>query len=239
MGCGRAPRFTDKDHVLNFIGENPDANGIEIRDSVAPDLPMSTFYDTLKRMKISYKKKEPKYKERKDTQRDEYLQQIEALDKSAFIYLDEMGVDENTTPDRGWAPVGKKTYTQIVGGKKERVSIVAGYCLGTKSTIAEFEYSGTMTKDLFTGWFEQILIPKLIPGKVIIMDNASVHKSMELFDLAHSAGCNVLFLPSYSPDLNPIETFWANLKKAIKAVIRKSGSFKEAITAGFLRTLSG
>ena len=119
------------------------------------------------------------------------------------------------------------------------VSIVAGYCLGSKSTIAEFEYSGTMTSDLFTSWFEQVLVPQLIPGKIIIMDNAKVHKSTELFDLADSAGCKVLFLPSYSPDLNPIETFWANLKKAIKKVIRKADSFKDAITDGFRRTLSG
>ena len=167
------------------------------------------------------------------------MQKIEALDKSEFVYLDEMGVDENTVPDRGWAPIGKKTYTEITGGKKERVSIVAGYCLGTKSTMAEFEYSGTMTQDLFTSWFEQVLVPELSPGKIIIMDNAKVHKSAEIFDLAYSVGCKVVFLPPYSPDLNPIEKFWANLKKSIKAVIKKSASFKDAITNGFQKTLSG
>lgn len=59
VGCGRKIRFDDKDSVLNFIEKNPDANGIEIRDGVAPELPMSTFYDTLDRLGITYKKKKP------------------------------------------------------------------------------------------------------------------------------------------------------------------------------------
>ena len=57
VGCGRRYRFTDKEAVLNFIKNNPDADGIAIRDAVAPTLPMSTFYDTLHRMEITFKKK--------------------------------------------------------------------------------------------------------------------------------------------------------------------------------------
>lgn len=56
-GCGPAFRFTDKESILAYLAENPDANGIEIRDAVAPNLPMSTFYDTLARLEITFKKK--------------------------------------------------------------------------------------------------------------------------------------------------------------------------------------
>ena len=59
VGCGRKERFSDKEALVHFIEKNPDADGIEIRDSVAPYLPMSTFYDTLKRLGITYKKKNP------------------------------------------------------------------------------------------------------------------------------------------------------------------------------------
>ena len=55
--CGRSARFSDKESVLKFVSENPDSSAIDIRDALAPDVPMNTFYDTLKRMKISYKKK--------------------------------------------------------------------------------------------------------------------------------------------------------------------------------------
>lgn len=57
FGCGRVVRFTDKDKILEYLKLHPDANGIEVRDAVAPDLPMSTFYDTLARLEITYKKK--------------------------------------------------------------------------------------------------------------------------------------------------------------------------------------
>jgi isfu1 transposase len=57
VGCGRKQRFNDKESILQFIEKNPDADGIEIRDAVAPELPMSTFYDTLKRLNITYKKR--------------------------------------------------------------------------------------------------------------------------------------------------------------------------------------
>jgi transposase len=57
VGCGRKIRFDNRDSVLDFIEKNPDANGIEIRDAVAPELPMSTFYDTLERLDLTYKKR--------------------------------------------------------------------------------------------------------------------------------------------------------------------------------------
>ena len=59
VGCGRAIRFTDKDKILEYLKSYPDASGIEVRDAIAPDLPMSTFYDTLARLNITYKKKNP------------------------------------------------------------------------------------------------------------------------------------------------------------------------------------
>jgi len=59
VGCGRAVRFTDQGKVLEYLKSYPDASGIELRDAIAPDLPMSTFYDTLARLNITYKKKNP------------------------------------------------------------------------------------------------------------------------------------------------------------------------------------
>jgi transposase len=57
VGCGRATRFNDRDIIINYLKENPDADGIEMRDALAPDIPMSTWYDTLSRLEITYKKK--------------------------------------------------------------------------------------------------------------------------------------------------------------------------------------
>ncbi|WP_338140403.1 transposase [Candidatus Rhabdochlamydia porcellionis] len=85
--------------------------------------------------------------------------------------------------------------------------------------LAPFCYTGTCNTQLFNMWLEQILIPELKPGQVVILDNASFHKSKESLEIIKRARCEVLFLPPYSPDLNPIEKFWAHFKKRVKEAL--------------------
>jgi transposase len=73
-----------------------------------------------------------------------------------------------------------------------------------------------------------VLVPALKPGQVVIIDNATFHKSQEIIDLIKAAGCRVIFLPPYSPDLNPIEHSWAALKKSIRRIFYESNNFFEA-----------
>ena len=86
---------------------------------------------------------------------------------------------------------------------------------------------------VFNMWIEDFLVPELKPGQTVILDNATFHKSEKTKKLIENAGCNVIFLPPYSPDLNPIETFWANLKKKIKSLIAKFHTLQQAIDAAF------
>ena len=79
-------------------------------------------------------------------------------------------------------------------------------------------YSSCNTR-LFETWVEKSLIKELKPGQYVVMDNASFHKSQKTKELIESVGCKVIFLPPYSPDLNPIEKFWANMKRWIKGKI--------------------
>ena len=74
-------------------------------------------------------------------------------------------------------------------------------------------FDGTCNTDVFNQWLEEMLLPALKPGTVIIMDNAAFHKSQKTREVIEAAGCRILFLPPYSPDLNPIEKLWANIKK--------------------------
>ena len=73
------------------------------------------------------------------------------------------------------------------------------------------------------------MVPELKPGQVVILDNATFHKSEKTRKLVEDAGCILLFLPPYSPDLNPIEIFWANFKAKIRSVIRYFSKLSEAI----------
>ena len=73
----------------------------------------------------------------------------------------------------------------------------------------------------FNGWIQECLLPELRPGQVVVMDNAPFHKSQKTKELIESAGCKLLYQPKYSPDLNPIENVWANLKRKYRKIIRR------------------
>lgn len=86
-------------------------------------------------------------------------------------------------------------------------------------------------------WLKDFLIPELKPGQVVIMDNATFHKSQASQELMKKSGYQILFLPPYSPDLNPIEKFWANFKKKVRSNLEKIQSLAEAIDFSFLTIL--
>ena len=109
--------------------------------------------------------------------------------------------------------------------------MIAAQC--EKSILAPFVFEGTADTKLFEGWVEKCLLPELKPGNVIIMDNYIIHKSKKIQDLIESAGCKILFLPPYSPDLNPIENYWAVIKSRIKKLKRTCDDFQKAIDLAF------
>ena len=99
--------------------------------------------------------------------------------------------------------------------------------------LAPFQYSGTMNSTLFAFWFTEQLLPSLEKGTVIVMDNASFHSKKRLICAAQNAGCKLLFLPPYSPELNPIEKFWAWLKRFLRNALPFSPSFDDALLDAF------
>lgn len=95
-------------------------------------------------------------------------------------------------------------------------------------------FKGTCNTELFNFWLKDVLVPALNHGQIIVLDNATFHKSQKTKDLIEAAGCQILFLPPYSPDLNPIEVFWANLKAKIKNLLAASFSLQQAIDKAFI-----
>ena len=113
----------------------------------------------------------------------------------------------------GYAPKGKKVEGVTQGKKGDKLNIVAAKC-GDKM-IEPHEYGCNMNSRLFEFWF-MLLLKCVALGSVLIMDNARFHREKVLKAMAEKAGCRVLFLPAYSPDLNPIEHEWANLKTFLR-----------------------
>jgi len=95
-------------------------------------------------------------------------------------------------------------------------------------------FKGTCNSDLFNVWLKEMLIPNLQPGQVLILDNVSFHRLEKTRTLVERAGCEILFSPPYSPDLNPIEKYWANLKVKIRKLLKKYKNLTKSIDQAIL-----
>lgn len=100
--------------------------------------------------------------------------------------------------------------------------------LNCNTLFAPFLFEGYSNNDIYATYIEHVLLPSLRPGMVLIIDNARFHKSKKIIELIESAGCKIIFLPPYSPDLNPIEHHWAAIKNSIRKAALIVHDFYEA-----------
>ena len=145
--------------------------------------------------------------------------------------MDECGIDTYLYREYGYTLRGQQVFGRISGRKYKRCGIVAAKM--ADKILAPFQYNGTMDSSLFEFWFSNQLLPSLDKGTVIVMDNASFHSKKRLLSAARSAGCKLLFLPPYSPELNPIEKFWAWLKRFLRNILPTASSFDDALLTAF------
>lgn len=120
---------------------------------------------------------------------------------------------------------------RIPGRRFQRTNLVAAQ-MGSE-ILAPMQYQGTTNAELFEHWFEQCLLPCLPEDAVIVMDNASFHRKKKLFEIADCYHRTLIFLPPYSPELNPIENFWAWLKRKIASIASNFSSIDDAISFAF------
>jgi len=163
--------------------------------------------------------------------RQTFVEKLKDISPDRLVFVDECGIDQYLYRAFAYSPRGQKVVAKISGKKFKRTNIVAGSCQG--HWVAPMEYSGTTDSVLFEFWFEHCLLKEIMRGSVIILDNATFHKKSVLPDLAKSHHCEVLFLPPYSPDLNPIENKWAWLKKRLRKILPDFDSFEHALACCF------
>ena len=96
------------------------------------------------------------------------------------------------SPLRGWALKGFKSFTEALGFRIKRITLIGGYCYGSKELIAPMEYDGYTNSYVFLAWVEFALCKELKPNQVVIMDNASFHKSNKVKELIESVGCKLI-----------------------------------------------
>ena len=144
-----------------------------------------------------------------------------------LVFIDETSLKTNLVKTTGWAPVGKRLIDHTPFGhslpgngllaNRERghtQTFIAG--LGCDGLIAPWVLNGAMNRDSFETYVEHDLAPVLKPGQIVIADNLSSHKSARAIEFLRAQGNDLIFLPPYSPDLNPIEMAFAKLKTLIR-----------------------
>lgn len=169
--------------------------------------------------------------EASEDERNEFTNTINGLKEEDIVYIDESGIENNILKESGWGKKGKPLLCKKSGKYSKRTNVIAGIVKG--KIIAPFTFESMCNTEIFNIYIEKILIKELRPGQVVVMDNASFHKSKRSKELIESVGCTVLFLPPYSPDLNPIENFWSKMKKWIRNKIENFVKLNDAIDAFF------
>ncbi len=130
----------------------------------------------------------------------------------------------------GYAAKGQRVHGLTYGKRKGRTNIIAAWS-SEKKLFASQSYEHTIKKLTFLDWLKTSLLRHLEKGMVVIMDNAPWHKGDDIRQVIESTGAKLLKLPPYSPDLNPIEKAWANLKAAVKKEALNIPDFRENIAA--------
>jgi transposase len=140
------------------------------------------------------------------------------MDPSRFVFLDETGTATNMTRRYGRSPRGQRVVDARPHGHWLTTTFVAG--LRESGIIAPLVVDGPMTGEVFRAYVEQMLAPALSPGDVVVLDNLAAHKVAGVREGIRAVGANLMYLPPYSPDLNPIEQLFAKLK----ALLRKTAA---------------
>jgi transposase len=136
------------------------------------------------------------------------------------VFVDECSCSTNTSlsPIYGWARRGRRVYFEVPRNWGANVTLLSSM---TRSGMGpSMAVEGPTTREVFEAYVEKVLAPELSVGQIVVMDNLSSHKGPRVRKLIESRGCELLYLPPYSPDLNPIEEAFAKLK----ALLRRAGA---------------
>lgn len=140
------------------------------------------------------------------------------LDPTRLVFIDETWASTNMARTRGRARKGKRLRIGIPYGHWKTTTFVAG--LRVTGMIAPMVLDGPINGDAFQAYVEQVLVPQLAPGDTVLMDNLGSHRRPAIRAAIEAAGARLIYLPPYSPDLNPIENAFAKLK----ALLRKAAA---------------
>ncbi len=181
---------------------------------------------------------EPKKRSVGASERDEFLRAAwramvaGSVGAERFVFVDECGTNTSLRQLYAWSRRGERAPCSAPRNWGANVTLLASMTLCGMGPCLAVE--GPTTKAVFEAYLERVLAPSLRPGQVVVMDNLSSHKGPRVRELVEARGCELAYLPAYSPDLNPIEQAFAKLK----ALLRRAGArTREALLEAMGRAL--
>jgi transposase len=155
-------------------------------------------------------------------ERDEWLRAAwrvtlaQQIDPKRLVFVDEMGTNTSLAPLRAWSPKGQRAYCSVPRNRGANTTLFSS--MSVEGMGPSLTVEGVTTAAVFEAYVERVISPMLRPGQIVLMDNLTAHKGERVKELIEERGCELMYLPPYSPDFNPIEEAFAK----IKGILRKA-----------------
>ena len=158
------------------------------------------------------------------------------VDPERLVFVDEMGAHTSLAPLCGYSPKGQRVHLKVPRNRGSNTTLLASMTLGGMGETMAVE--GSTNREVFEAYVEHALTPKLEAGQVVIMDNLSAHKPARVRELIESRGCELVYLPAYSPDFNPIEEAFAKVKDMLRQARARTKDALVSVLGKALSTVS-
>jgi transposase len=168
--------------------------------------------------------------------RDAFIAKQPQLDAARLISIDESGFRLGSPPRYGWAPRGQDSFGKTVEGQWETMTMIGALALDGFRGFMTVDAS--TAADVFRAFVEQQLVAHLRAGDIVVMDNLSAHRDADAIAVIQACGADVLFLPPYSPEFNPIEKAWAKIKDALRRLTTRPRDAFDAAVATAMAAIS-
>jgi transposase len=202
-----------------LLRDQPDATLTELRERLGIPCSIMAIDRALRRAGITRKKKTLRADRQDDpdvqARREDFTQRLSQVEPERLVFVDEMGANTGMARTHGRSPAGTRVHASTPGSWKN-VTLIAGLRLSAVGATLAFE--GATDQQAFRTYVEEVLVPAVQPGDVVVWDNLRVHEDAEVIRALEAAGARVEPLPPYSPDLSPIEEMFSKIKELLRTL---------------------
>jgi len=224
-GGGPQPKIDAQalERLGELLRDQPDATLAELRDGLGIPCSLMAIDRALRRAGITRKKKTLRADRQDDSdvqaQRDALTQRLSQVEPNHLVFVDEMGANTAMARTHGRSPAGTRVYGSAPGSWKN-VTLIAA--LRPSEVGATLAFEGATDQQAFRTYVQEVLVPEIQTGDVVVWDNLSVHQDEEVIAALEAAGARVEPLPPYSPDLSPIEEMFSKVKELLRTLAART-----------------